>query len=320
MRPGQTEKSEGNGLVQAQGLVVERGKSFLLKGQIVVLCLRLLRRARENPMRLKTVVVTAILAASLGVLAEPASAKVLRVCADPDYLPYSNRAGQGFENKIAQAVAKALGETAEYTLASYRGPGGFSQFLATTLDANKCDVVMNIPYGSREELTTRPYYVSSYVFVFQKSKNYNVTSMDSPVLKKVKVGFERDTPVEDGIKMRSMIPRAVAFDVGGDNGESPMTMLKAVESGQVDVMITWQPAISGFLRDYSDLEVVAVPNERAMGAPEQYAFPMSMGVREGDELLKKQLDEVIGQHQAELTSILNDNGVRLYAPQSPNSP
>jgi ABC-type amino acid transport substrate-binding protein len=124
MRPGQTEKSEGNGLVQAQGLVVERGKSFLLKGQIVVSCLRLLQRARENLMRLKIVVVTAILAASLGVLAEPTSAKVLRVCADPDYLPYSNRAGQGFENKIAQAVAKALGETAEYTLASYRGPGG----------------------------------------------------------------------------------------------------------------------------------------------------------------------------------------------------
>jgi len=271
-------------------------------------------------MRLRTFLGPAILAAGLGVFAGRASARVLRVCADPDYLPYSNRAGEGFENKVAEAVAKALGGTVEYTSASYRGPGGFSQFLASTLDANKCDVVMNIPYGSREELTTRPYYVSSYVFVFQKSKKYDVTSMDSPVLKKLKVGFERDTPAEDGIKMRGMMPRAVAFDVGGNNGESPVTMLKAVESGQVDVMITWQPAIGGFLRDYTDLEVVAVPNERAMGAPEQYAFPMSMGVREGDEPLKKQLDEVIAQHQAELTSILNDNGVRLYTPQSPNSP
>ena len=271
-------------------------------------------------MRLRTFLGPAILAAGLGVFAGRASARVLRVCADPDYLPYSNRAGEGFENKIAEAVAKALGETVEYTSASYRGRGGFSQFLASTLEADKCDVVMNIPYGSREELTTRPYYVSSYVFVFQKSKKYDVTSMDSPVLKKLKVGFERDTPAEDGIKMRGMMPRAVAFDVGGNNGESPVTMLKAVESGQVDVMITWQPAIGGFLRDYTDLEVVAVPNERAMGAPEQYAFPMSMGVREGDEPLKEQLDEVIAQHQAELTSILNDNGVRLYTPESPNSP
>jgi mxaJ protein len=97
-------------------------------------------------------------------------------------------------------------------------------------------------------------------------------------------------------------------------------MLKAVESGQVDVMITWQPAIGGFLHSYPDLDVVAVPNERALGAPEQYTFPMSMGVREGDDALKKQLDDVIEQHHAELTSILNDNGVRLYTPQSPNSP
>ena len=271
-------------------------------------------------MQLRTFVIPAILAAVLGGFAGRASARVLRVCADPDYLPYSNRAGEGFENKIAEAVAKALGATVEYTSASYRGRGGFPQFLATTLDANKCDVVMNIPYGSREELTTRPYYISSYVFVFKKSKNYDVTSMDSPILKKIKVGFERDTPVEDGMKMRGMIPGAVAFDIGDDSGESPVTMLKAVGSGQVDVMITWEPAISGFLRDFPGLEVVVVPNERALGPPEQYTFPMSMGVREGDEALKKQLDEIIANHRAELTAILNDNGVRLYTPQSPNSP
>ncbi len=65
----------------------------------------------------------------------PAPADALRVCADPDYLPYSNRAGAGFENKIAAAIAQALGETVEYTWASYRGRGGFPQFLSTTLDA-----------------------------------------------------------------------------------------------------------------------------------------------------------------------------------------
>ena len=271
-------------------------------------------------MYLRAFLVLAILTGGLGAFAGRASTGVLRVCADPDYLPYSNRAGEGFENKIAEAVAKALGKTVEYTSASYRGRGGFSQFLASTLDANKCDVVMSIPYGSREELTTWPYYISSYVFIFRKDKHYDVTSMDSPILKNVKVGFERDTPVEDGIKMRGMIPRAVAFDVGDEDGKSPVAMLQAVESGQVDVMITWQPAISSFLGDYHDLEVVPVPNERALGAPEQYSFAMSMGVREGDETLKKQLDGVIAQHQAELTAILNDSGVRLYTPRSPNSP
>ena len=109
---------------------------------------------------------------------------------NPNYLPYSNRAGEGFENKIAEAVAKALGEKVEYTWASYRGPGGFPEFLSRTLEAKRCDLVMNIPYGSREERSTQPYYVSSYVFVFKKGKNYDITSMDSPILKELKVGFK----------------------------------------------------------------------------------------------------------------------------------
>jgi mxaJ protein len=244
-------------------------------------------------------------------LAVPANA--LKVCADPNYLPYSNRAGEGFENKIAEAVAKALGEPVAYTWESYRGHGGFPQFLSSTLDAKKCDVVMSIPYGSREELTTRPYYISSYVFVFPKSKNYDIASMDSPVLKRLKVGFERDTPAEDGLKIRGMIPGTVtAFDVSEDAGESPAAMLKALESGQIDVLITWQPAIGAFLRAYPGMEVVTVPNSRALGAPEQYSFPMSMGVREGNEALKKQLDDVIEKHQAELTSVLAESGVMIY--------
>src|SRR5260370_2385171 len=133
--------------------------------------------------------------ASSAVLAQTAT---LRVCADPEYLLYSSRAGAGFENKIAEAVAKALGEPIEYAWENTRAKGGFPEFLGRTLDANKCDVVMNIPYGSREELTTQPYYVSSYVFVFKKSKNYDIRSMDSAILKRIKIGFESDTPAEGG--------------------------------------------------------------------------------------------------------------------------
>ena len=215
------------------------------------------------------------------------------VCADPDYLPYSNRAGEGFENKIAEAVAKALGEKVEYTWASSRGHGGFPQFLSTTLDAKKCAVVMNIPYGSREELTTRPYYISSYVFVFDKSKKYDITSMDSPVLKRVKVGFERRDSGRGALQDARHAPAICAFDVVTEDGKSPAAMLDALKKGEIDVLITWQPAIGAFLRAYPNLEVVAVPNERALGPPEQYAFPMSMGVRTGDDALKKRLDEVI---------------------------
>src|ERR1700683_1502866 len=111
----------------------------------------------------------------------PSQARALGVCADPDYLPYSNRAGEGFENKIAAAVAKALGEKVEYTWASSRGHGGVSRFFFLPLDAKKCALIMNIPYGSREELTTRPYYISSYVFVYSKNK-FRIDGMDSPAL------------------------------------------------------------------------------------------------------------------------------------------
>jgi mxaJ protein len=259
-----------------------------------------------------TIAVLAVVSFSMVSIAQAAP---LRVCADPDYLPYSNRAGEGFENKLAEAVAKAFGETLEYSWENTRGHGGFPEFLARTLDAKKCDVLMNVPYGSREELTTQPYYVSSYVFAFKKSKNYDIKSMDSAVLKSVKIGFESDTPAEIGLKMRGLLPATMAFDIGSDSGESPVAMLNALESGQIDVLITWQPAIGAFLKQHPDLEVVAVPNERVLGSPEQYAFPMSMGVRHGDELLRKRLDDVIAGHQAELSSILTQHGVKLYTPQ-----
>ena len=238
--------------------------------------------------------------------------KALSVCADPDYLPYSNRAGAGFENKVAGMVAKALGETVAYSWASYRGHGGFPQFLSSTLDSKKCDVVMNIPYGSREELTTQPYYISSYVFVFPKSKSSSISNMDSPALKMMRIGFERDTPGEAAVKLRGMIPKGLGFNVADNPEESPSIMLQALASGKIDVLITWQPSISAFLRNYPNLKVVPVPNSRALGAPEQYSFPMSMGVRQDDQAMKKRLDTVVEQHRADIESVLVSAGVRLF--------
>ncbi len=266
-------------------------------------------------MTLKAMCVVSTLAvAVLGSSVLSAQSASFRVCADPDYLPFSNRAGEGFENKIAQAVAKALNQKLEYVWASTRGQGGFPEFLSRTLDAKKCDVVVGIPYGNREELTTRPYYVSSYVFVFKKGRKYDIRSMDSPVLQRIKIGLEGETPVEDGVKIRGLLSRATVFAVGNNEGESPATMLDALDKGQIDVLITWEPAIGRFLRRYPDLELVGVPNSRTLGAPEQYVFPMSMGVRHGDEALKQRLDQVILERQSELTAILTQDGVKLYTP------
>lgn len=242
-----------------------------------------------------------------------ARAADLRVCADPDYMPFSNKAGSGFENQIAAFVSKAMGAKLVYRYATTRGPGGFDQFVHEELNAKKCDVVMDVPYASDNVLTTHSYYVSSYVFVYPKKKHYDITSMDSPVLKDLKIGFEADTPAENGLKLRTLILHAVPFDSADSPTGSPTEMLDAVGS-KVNVGVTWEPAVGYFLRSRPELAVVAVPNSRSQGSPEQYAFPMAMGVRVGDTKTQARLNAVIDAHKEELTKILARNGVRLVKP------
>ncbi|MDE2246956.1 MAG: transporter substrate-binding domain-containing protein [Xanthomonadaceae bacterium] len=242
--------------------------------------------------------------------AVPAGA-TLKVCADPGYLPYSDRDGKGFENAIARFVAGKLGAKLDYVWGNTRGHGGFSEYLARNLDNGRCDVVIDMPYGNEEELTTNPYYVSSYVFVFKKGKGYDLRSLDSPELRKLKVGYESETPIETGLQLRGMVLKARPFDVGGNSGTSPRSVLDAVQNGSIDVMITWQPSIGAFLKDYPELTTVTVPNSRATGSPEMYSFPMSMAVRKNDQALKTRLDALIKAHTPQLQAILQRHGVEM---------
>ncbi len=243
-----------------------------------------------------------------------AGAATLKVCADPSYMPYSNRAGQGFENQIAAYIAKAMGAKLSYVWATTRGPGGFDQFIHENLDRSKCDVVMDVPYAASNVLTSTPYYISSYVFIYPKKKNYPISSLDSPILKNLTIGFEADTPVEDGLKARTLILHAKAFDSTDDSSSTPDAMLDAISSGRIQVGMTWEPAVGYYLRTMPQLAVVVVPNSRSQGAPEQYAFPMSMGVRAGDNALHDKLNGVIAKNKTQLTAILTRNGVKLYKP------
>lgn len=262
----------------------------------------------------KLIRIAALGAVMLALAMAAARAADLRVCADPSYLPFSNRAGQGFENAIASAVARALGDRLVYVWGTTRGPGGFDQFLHDTLKAKRCDAVVDIPYASQDVAATRPYYVSSYVFVFPKHKRYDITSLDSPVLQRVRIGFEQDTPAEAGLKLRALTLHSRAFDVGDEEGASPAEMLDAIDSGQIAVGVTWEPAIGYFLRSRPQFAIVAVPNTRSQGSPEQYAFPMAMAARSGDSRTRERLDHVIATHSAELTAILERYGVKLYKP------
>ena len=115
-------------------------------------------------------------------------------------------------------------------------------------------------------------------------------------------------------KLRTLITHAKPFEIGDDPGASPAEILDAVEQGRIDVAVTWEPSIGYFLRSRHNLVVVAVPNARSQGSPEQYAFPMAMATRPDDHTLAARLDEVIASHQSELTGILAAYGVRLYRP------
>lgn len=249
---------------------------------------------------------------AMAVAQAAAAATPLKVCADPDYMPYSNRAGEGYENKVAELVAKALGRPLEYVWSSYRQQGGFDNFLALNLDKGKCDVVLDIPYGDPEEAYTKPYYGSTYVFVWKKSKDYDFTDgLSSPILRSIKIGFEDGTPPEMGLKMRDLLLTATSFDTAEKRNVSPKSTLQAVQDGKVDVMITWEPAIGYYMKDFPDLTMARVPDTNALGSPERYLFFMSMAVKPKDKALKEQIDNVINTHQGEIDAIMNKYNVRI---------
>ena len=238
----------------------------------------------------------------------------LRVCSDPDYMPYSNRAGDGFENKIAAIVGKALGRPVEYYWTPTREAEEYGEYLHRTIEAGKCDLLVDVPYGMVQVDSTRPYYISSYVFVFKKSAGYDLTSLDSPVLHSVKVGYEVETPVEDGLKLRALTVGAKPFTTADDPDASPGRIVDAIESGQIKIGLTWDPAVGYFLKAHPDLMVVTIPNSRSQGSPEQYSFPMAMGTRSSDKELNAEINRVIATHETQIETVLREYNIRFFVP------
>jgi mxaJ protein len=256
---------------------------------------------------------------ALAIIAVPGHAPAqtpqpLRVCADPNYMPYSNRAGDGFENKIAKIVGQALGRPVEYYWTATRESDEYGEYLHRTIEAGKCDLLVDVPYAMVQVETTRPYYIASYIFLFKRSAGYDLTSLDSPVLHSVKIGYEAETPVEDGLKLRALTIGAKPFKTADDPDESPGRIVSAVEAGQINVGLTWDPAVGYFLKAHPDLTVVTIPNGRSQGSPEQYSFPMAMATRSNDPGLHAQVEHVIATHEAQLEAVLHQYNIRFFAP------
>jgi mxaJ protein len=240
--------------------------------------------------------------------------KQFRVCADPENFPFSNRQLEGFENKIADLIAKELGASPTYIWWGQRR-GFIRNTMKATLKEARCDVVIGVPKGYDLVRWTKPYYRSTYVFVYPQSKGFQIKSLDDPILRRLRIGvhllgddYENPPPVHELAK-RGLVDNVVGYDTFYSRENPPSRIIDAVASGEIDVAIVWGPAAGYFAKQqHVPLELVPVPSGKG-DLP--FAFDISMGVRQGDEELKTQLEKVLDRKQAEIRKILEDYGVPL---------
>lgn len=238
--------------------------------------------------------------------------RVLRVCSDPNNLPFSNQRQQGFENAIANLVAHDLDAKVQYTWwAQRRG------FIRNTLKAGDCDVVMGVPSSFELAAVTRPYYRSTYVFVSRTDRHLNLGSLDDPKLKKLQIGVQvigddyANAPPAHALANRGIVANVRGYTVYGDYREPnpPARIIEAVERGEVDCAVVWGP-LAGYFAKQSRIPLELAPVTPEVDLPFlPFVFDIAMGVRRQDTALRQQLDEVLERRQTDIDRILADYGV-----------
>jgi mxaJ protein len=243
--------------------------------------------------------------------ARTSPATVLRVCADPNNLPFSNQREEGFENKLAQLVARDLGATVQYTWwAQRRG------YIRNTLRAGTCDVIMGVPTGLDAVLVTRPYYRSIYAFVTRRSAP-RIESLDDPRLRRLRIGVPlvgsnlANSPPALALSQRGVVKNVRGYMVTGDYREPnpPSRIVSAVADGEIDVAIAWGP-LAGYFARRSRVPLRVAPVSPEVDVPYlPFVFDIAMGVRRADTTLRNSLDVVILRRRGEIDRLLADYGV-----------
>ncbi|WP_395664749.1 substrate-binding domain-containing protein [Methylocella sp.] len=232
---------------------------------------------------------------------------VLRVCADPRDLPFSNEAGEGFENKIADLLAKKLGKSVAY--AYYPNSTGF---VRNTLNAHRCDVIMGMPQGEDIAQVTNPYYRASYALVVKAGGDLDgVETLSDPKLKGKKIGLVAGTPPATMVALNGLMstvkPYPLVVDTRAD--APPADMIRDLKNGDIDVAILWGPIAGSLTRDSKDtLKVVPLLHETK--GP-RMVYRVGMAVRHSDQEWKRELNRFIAENQAEIDKILASYGVPL---------
>ena len=250
------------------------------------------------------------LAVLAGACATPAPP--LRVCADPNNLPFSNDRGEGFENKLAAMLADDLRTKVEYTWwAQRRG------FVRNTLRAGKCDVLMGVPTSYELAQTTRPYYRSSYVFVSRRDRALALESLDDDRLKTMTVGVQMvgddfsNSPPAHALSARGLVRNIVGFSVLDDYAQPnpPATIVHAVARGDVDAAVVWGP-LAGYFATREPVPLDLAPVTPEIDPPFlPFVFDISMAVRRGDEARLRTLDDFIARRREAIDRLLAEYGV-----------
>lgn len=248
-------------------------------------------------------------APGLGASVELVDPKVFRVCADPNNLPFSNEKGEGFENKVAELMARKLDESTRYTY--------FPQvigFVKNTLNALRCDVVIGVAVGDDQLQTTNPYYRTAYSLVFRPSSGLDgVDSLDDPKLKGKHIGVVAGTPPATVMARDGLMALAQSFPLTIDTRvDAPAhTMADEIASGQLDAGVLWGP-IAGYYAQRENPRLTVVP---LLKENERMDFRIAMGVRRSDQDWKRRLNRLIAENQLEFDRILTDYGVPLLDEQ-----
>jgi len=243
----------------------------------------------------------------------PGLARDLRVCADPNNLPFSNAREEGFENKVIQVVAKELGVDVHYVWWAQRRGN-----VRETLNAGQCDVIPGVASSLEMLATTRPYYRSAYVAV-ERADAPPVASFDDPRLEKLRLAVQligddgSNSPPAHALSRRGIIDNVRGYTVYGDY-ESPnpqSSIVEAVAKGDVDVAFVWGPTAGYFAKRQPVALRVTLVDPLIDGPRWPMMFDISMGVRRDNRALRKELDDALQKHAAEIRAILIDYGVPL---------
>lgn len=250
-------------------------------------------------------------AAGLGEAVELVDPNVLRVCADPRNLPFSNKEGEGFENKLAELIAGKLGKSVSYTW--YPQAIGF---VRNTLRANRCDVIMGYPQGDELVQNTNPYYRTAYAMLVRHGAGLEgLTSLSDPRLKGRAIGVIAGTPPATSLAVNGLLGSLHSYQLMVDtrNDEPAKRMVDDLAAGEIDVALLWGP-IAGYHAKRSNAAFDLVPLVHEDGGP-RMVYRITMGVRPSDQEWKRTLNRVIRENQSDINALLADFGVPLLDEQ-----